>query len=336
MSDGRPGRLPGVGTRLLLGYLALVVLMTVVLLFTLQRQAALQRSFEFLDGLHRIDQLMLECRRQEKNFLLRIDQASLDLQDDSLNELVESTGRLRAVTDDPDFSPLLERLHGKEVEYGQTFKDAAARVLRSHSAAGEGAPDSELTRRGRECHALLDHMRGVATERLASAIRLGGWLGLASVAGALLIGIALSVTLTRGLARQLRVLRDATHAASLGNLRGMGVEFEDLRLDRFDSRETFDLAASVRRMITSLRLLVPGEPGSMDDFHMKILLLATKAAGPGARTLLDLAAISSGLDGFDELGPATLEPFLEALDRESTGLLPAEAARALIDAIRVA
>lgn len=321
-----------VRTRLLHGLLAIVALMTAAAGVILFEGRAMDRAFVVQDRLCRVEIELLECRRQEKNFFLRHDQGSLDAFLAAHRAITSETHALLGEIPDSRLRSELERLHEAAQQYGTTFAQAA----RLQATAGRTAEELEavVVPLARSCHELVHSLRGAATARFRRATRTTEAVSVAAVLAGLALSLVVALLLTRSIVSPLERLRRLAEQASTGDLQDMDVAFRCLRFEGGCSQECLDLADSLRRMMTSLRLLVPTEQGLMGNYHMAILFLVTRAVGPAGRAVVDRALRSAGFSSFAEVGPATVEQFLAALSDQVRSTIPEENLQLLCQAIR--
>ncbi len=323
---------PPIRTKLWLGMLALVALMGTVALIAIRQQLTMERSFALLDHLDTVERLLLECRRQEKNFLLRGDQASLDLHARSFEALRRAIAERMETVADAGIRSQLALLLEKELGYRRAFENLKSEVLADPSLCCQ-PPEALTAARARECHALLADLRALAISRFARARSRNYTVSVLSVALGLVASVAIAGLLTRHLVAPLEYLRELATRISTGDIQDMDVELHDLDAKRFNTRESFALAESLQRMVTSIRLLIPTERGLMDDYHMTMVVLVNKAVGPGGWTVIERARQAAGLRSFAEVGPANVDRFLEQLRQEAAALIPEERIQRLSAAI---
>jgi HAMP domain-containing protein len=319
-------------TRLLQGFLAIVALMTAAAGVILVEGRAMDRAFVVQDRLCRAEIELLECRRQEKNFILRHDQVSLDAFVAAQRAITDETHALLLEIPNSRLRAELERLHDAVQEYGTVFSRAA-----SGQIAGEGTSDdleALVVPLARECHELVHSLRGAATARFRRAAVTTGAVSVAAVLAGLVLSLVVVLLLTRSIVTPLERLRQLAERASTGDLQDIDVAFRCHRFERSCSRECLDLADSVRRMMTSIRLLVPTEQGLMSNFQMAILVLVNRAVGPAGRAVVDRSLHAAGFSSFSEVGPATVEQFLSALSDQVKTSIPRENLELLCQAIR--
>ena len=319
-------------TRLLQGFLAIVALMTAAAGVILFEGRAMDRAFVVQDRLCRVEIQLLECRRQDKNFILRHDPASLEAFLAAHRAITDETHALLAEIPNSRLRGELERLHEAAQEYGTTV----ARAARQQPASGRPPEELEglVVPLARSCHELVHTLRGAATARFRRATITTGTVSVAAVLAGLVLSLVVVLLLTRSIVTPLERLRQLAERASTGDLQDIDVAFRCLRFERGCSKECLDLADSLRRMMTSIRLLVPTEQGLMGNYHMAILVLVNRAVGPAGRAVVDRTLRAAGFSSFAEVGPTTVEQFLAALSDQVGTTIPEDNLHLLCQAIR--
>ncbi len=335
--DKREARKTRIRTKLLFGLVAMVVLMAVVLAVITHEQRIMKRSFLLVERIDAVELLFLECRRQEKNFLLRRDVSSVGLYSENLNALLEQTRGLQSDVIDSRLADKIGMLRGKAIEYGDLFGRVRENYPEDYEA---GAGYEELDQlvsltveRARECHVLVADIKGTLVRWFDEANSRAHLISTLSILLGLLMSIGLAVLLTRITVKPLEHLREFAERASTGDIQDIDVEFSELDMKYFNSRESHDLAKSLQRMVTSLRFLVTSELGRMDDYHMTILVLVNKAVGPIGRAVIERARAAAGFDSFAEVKPSHAKEFISKLEEEVAKIIPGERARLLSQAI---
>ena len=139
-----------------------------------------------------------------------------------------------------------------------------------------------LVSHARACHSEEEVIRKAVLMRFRRACTTTRTVSIVSVAVGLLLSMIVTWLLTRFVAGPLERLRELAEKASVGDIQDMDIAFSDLEMGGCTNREVYDLAHALRRMVTSLRLLVPNEHGLMDSYHMAIIVLSNRAIGPAA------------------------------------------------------
>ena len=333
MKEDREVKRLRIRTRLLSGLLAIVVLMSAVAWMIMVQCKVVRHSCELLEGIDTVERVFLECRRQEKNFLLRHDQPSLDLHAAYFDTLLSTTIDLEAQVSHLGMGSKLALLREQEVEYQAAFQD-----LKSDWSDGSGRESERLedlsVARARGCHALVAEIKSIVNSKREAAQAMLRMVSILSIVVGLLLSLLIAGQLTRQIVRPLEYLRGLADKVSTGDIQDVDVEFSDMEMKHFSSRETYDLARSLQRMVTSLRLLVSSERGLMDDYHMTILVLVNKAVGPGGWAVIERARASAGFDSFSEVQPDNLQRFLDELGNQVGALIPSERTEMLSEAIK--
>lgn len=319
-------------TRLLQGFLAIVAVMSATAAVIVLESRASHRALDVREGLWRAEIQLLECRRQEKNLLLRNDRTSREA---FLEAHRGVTSEIRA---------LLEKARGDRMKdelerlrrAAEAYRDAFVRAARLH-ADGAASPEeleALMVPPARSSQELLRSLRDAAGGRVRRAAVTAGTVSVAAVLTGAAISLVVVLLLTRSIVTPLERLRRLAEQASTGDLQDADVAFRCLRFERRCSRECTDLADSLRRMVTSLRLLVPTEQGLMGTYHMAILVLVNRAVGPAGRAVIERSLRAGGFSSLTEVGPTTVERFLAALREELRETLAEDSLELLCEAIR--
>ena len=190
-----------------------------------------------------------------------------------------------------------------------------------------------LVSHARACHSEEEEIRKAVLMRFRRACTTTRTVSIVSVAVGLLLSMIVTWLLTRFVAGPLERLRELAEKASVGDIQDMDIAFSDLEMGGCANREVYDLAHALRRMVTSLRLLVPTEHGLMDSYHMAIIVLSNRAIGPAAWAMIERARAAAGLSSFAEIDPSNAGRFMTELERQLGDLIPEEKLRLLRKAI---
>ena len=332
MGSDREVRRLRIRTSLLLGFLAIVVLMSAVTWVVLGQCRVVRRSFDLLGRIDTVEQALLECRRQEKNFLLRHDQASLDAHATAFDTLLSGMGFLDAGVRRGGIGAKIAVLEGAVVDYRTAFLGLEPSRFDDSEHDAERAK-TVMVSKARECHALVAEIKGTITSRLESAEAMTRVVSILSIVIGILLSILVAGFLTGRVVGPLESLRKLASRVSSGDIQDVDVEFRDMEMKIFRNRETYDLARSLQLMVTSLRLLVSSERGLMDDYHMTILVLVNKAVGPGGWAVIERARAEAGFGSFADVQPGNVQRFLAELSGQLGGVIPVERADRLKTAI---
>jgi HAMP domain-containing protein len=320
-------------TKLLLGLIAIGALVVSTAAVVISRQSVVRRSFEIHDRMLTIERFLLECRRQEKNFFLREDGASVPLFEESLRSLLAEIGALRSDSTEPAVAAGLADLDAAVAAYGDAFRTTSGPAWLQADERERERLTNATVEEARRCHAVMDRMLGLATATLHTAVRTTQRVSLLTVMVGFLLALLVCWWLTRAIARPLEQLRSLAERVSSGDIRDMQVEFGDLEVDRLSTRESYDLARALQRMVTNLRLLVSTERGLMDNYHMTIVVLISRAVGPASWSVIERSRTAAGFSSFAEVGPDNVDRFAAALEQEVRPLIPEDSVRLLVSAI---
>jgi methyl-accepting chemotaxis protein len=320
-------------TKLLLGLIAIGALVVSTAAVVISRQSIVRRSFEIHDRMLTIERFLLECRRQEKNFFLREDDASAPLFEESLRSLLSETAALRADSLEPAVAAGLADLEVAAAAYAESFRTTSGPAWFRADGQERERLENATVEAARRCHAVMDQLLGHATETLHAAVRTTQRVSLLTVMAGFGLALLVCWWLTRAIARPLEQLRSLAERVSSGDIRDMQVEFGDLEVDRLSTRESYDLARALQKMVTNLRLLVATERGLMDNYHMTIVVLVSRAVGPAAWSVIERSRTAAGFSSFSEVGPDTVDRFAAALEQEVRPLLPEDSVQLLVSAI---
>lgn len=320
-------------SRLLLGLLAIVVLMTVDAGIIIRQQQAVERTLVQLERASTVERYLLQCRRQEKNYLLRRDAESLELFQANLNALLAVTDELLLDVTDTEVERRLRLLKTRIAEYRVAFERSRARAPLVAETEDQ-ANDWPTVEAARDCHHVVGQIRDGTILRFHDAKNVTRTVSLVSVVLALVLSVLIAGMLTRSIVGPLERLRRLAERVGSGDIQDMDVELSDLDLGRFRSRECFDLARALQCMVTNMRFLVSTERGLMDEYHMTILVLVNKALGACRWAVVERARRAAGFDSFSEVDPSNVDRFLAELEKEAATLASEERVQLLIRAVR--
>jgi methyl-accepting chemotaxis protein len=321
-------------SKLLSGLLALFLLLAATTAILHKQQLLMQDSCKVLQRVHTIERFLLECRRQEKNLLLRRQALYIDLFSTNMDSVRQNTSELMNQVSDPSISSDIESLMVNEEAYARYFLDAVENLRTPFDRAEHDRLVDLTVERARACHSLIGRIRSVVMLRLNATNEMTRLVSQLSVVVAFLLALLIAVLLTRSIVKPLEYLRSLAEEVSMGDIQDMDVEFAGLDMDRFTSRESFDLAQSFRRMVTSIRMLVPTERGLMDNYHMTIVVLVNRALGPAGWSIIEKARAGAGFGSFAEVGPSKIEQFIDSLKEETATLTSEREFTLLAEAIR--
>ena len=304
---------PTIQTKILAGLLTVVGLLSVAGAVITVQQRRLRDVFTVLDRVQEVERIFLECRRQEKNFFLRHDQSSVELFETNSNTLETSAALLRDENLEPDLVPLQARLFEAFGRYREAFFEAE-RGWRANLSAGEQDLLMETTVAvARTSHQLVADIRSTSLARSRAASAVTEAVTFFAGGAGVLASVILASLLTRHIAKPFEILRVVAERVSSGDIQDMDVGFGDIEISSFNTKESFDLAEALQRMLTSLRLLVPTERGLMNGYQLAIVVLVQRAVGPAGWAVIERARAEAGFESFSDVEPASIDAFVECL-----------------------
>lgn len=174
--------------RITMGFLLIVFVMAVVASIIIWQQAKMQTAFQNFCYTSEIENSLLECRRQEKNYFLRKDYGAIGLFQSYFDTLFTLTTNLSTIiTEDYIISELL-LLKDNLSEYQSNFEKAAVYDVQEYPGHYENAVEM-CVMSARECHKIINRIRTMATNQFNTALSVSSIVNTVSV----IIGILLSV-----------------------------------------------------------------------------------------------------------------------------------------------
>jgi len=327
-------RRPRIQTEVLASLLTVVALMSVAGFVITVQQRRMRVVFTVLDRVQEVERLLLECRRQEKNFFLRHDQSSVELFATHSSSLVDRSAMLQDENLDPELGPLQARLREALGRYRDTFFDAE-HGWRSILPTEEQDLLMETTvTMARVSHQLVADIRSVSLARFRTASAITEVVTFTAGGVGILAAVVLSSLLTRHIAKPFEVLRVVAERVSTGDIQDMDVGFSDIEISSFNTKESLDLSRALKRMFTSLRLLVPTERGLMSSYHLAIVVLVQRAVGPAGWAVIERARADAGFKSFADVEPSSIDGFVECLAEHLGPFLSPTSRLQLCNAIR--
>jgi len=183
----------------------IITLMVIASGIILWNQLKLQHTFTMLQVTTQVDQSLLECRRQEKNFILRQDSISQQEFGAAFQSLTTSISTLDSVLQSAGFPDsihgLVPRISRNATEYrnqfdqvGQMERPTSASLLRYEEVS------SQLVQYARAIHDDVDRIRQAVRQRFESVATSSNVINIA----AFLVGLFLSVLIAGYLVDQFR------------------------------------------------------------------------------------------------------------------------------------
>lgn len=330
----RLDRRPRIQMKVLAGLLTVVGLMSGAGVAIIVQQRTVRDVYVVLDRIQEVDRLLLECRRQEKNFYLRHDLSSVELFATHSVSLLDQC----ATIPDEELEPGLVTLHARLEEALGSYRDA---FLESVAGWRSELPIPEQERlmdrtvtMARVSHALVADVRAVSLARSRAAAATTQAVTVAAGVVGVVAALLLAWWTARHIARPFEVLQGVAERVSTGDIQDMDVGFSDLQISSFNTQESFDLARALQRMLTSLRLLVPTEQGLMSSYHLAIVAMVQRAVGPAGWAVIERARADAGFAGFADVNPSSVDGFVDRLAEHLVAHLPPETRAGLCAAIR--
>ncbi len=149
-------------------------------------------SFDYLTATIDLEKYLLECRRHEKNFILRKDTSYLQLHSVYYDSLIKHIEYLRQNKKQPIITTQLEELQTVFIDYKIVFNEIAKFTAENDcTQSGYFSLLDQEVDKARRCHALIADIRQTVTEQFKTADSTGKLVNL----GAILFGILVAVVL---------------------------------------------------------------------------------------------------------------------------------------------
>lgn len=329
-SDGRPS----LRSRLLLGVVALVVLMGAVLVVILNQQAVTTRADRTFHQVLTIETQLLTCRSLEGDFLVGGDTESIPRLYAVLDTMVARTQEFAARAEDGSVGDRLDDLRRTILDYSATLKILMAQEEMEgefrDSAVLADLADTYATR----CHELMNEVREVAFAETLRASSQARQITVVAVTAGLLLVLVVGFWLIRRIVTPMESLTSLADRVREGDIQDMDVQFRDMDMDAFSTRESYSMARAFQRLITRVRMSVSSELGLMDAYHMTLVVLIDRALGRTGRAIMEQARAQAGFDSIVEITPENIERFIEALKAEAAGRMDEERLEMLAQALR--
>ncbi len=176
--------------KLRVGFLLVVLIMAIASGVILWNQSRMREAFEVSNASIRLEDYLLECRRQEKNYLLRGDQQYVKYFQMSFDSLYAKTTQLIPTIKHKSLSTELTTLSERESSY-KTAYDTLIQIyyLQDYPKNKRDALLDQMVENARNCHALIANIRSMALAEFDTAKSTSHLINIA----ALIIGILLSV-----------------------------------------------------------------------------------------------------------------------------------------------
>ncbi len=173
--------------RITFGFLIIVFVMAGVAGIIIWQESNMHKAFQRASQISEIEKYFLECRRQEKNFIIRHDTLSVKLftaNYDTLNKLIvglHDNGCTEQMV--KNLTVLQEKLDGYYLKFDDIVKSGQV-------AIDEAKMQSEVIL-AREIHKLIDEMKAITKQQFDNAYAVTNNVNIFSI----LIGLFLSVVI---------------------------------------------------------------------------------------------------------------------------------------------
>lgn len=356
----------GIFSRLMLGYLLLLVLatgMSVYFILQLERVHGVTQTVMFEDNalldLHKNLAAALQSEvRYEKQFIALSDQASYDGFLLAWRDFERDLGKAVEISRSPGMTAELDRIRTLHAGYQILFEEEAA-LRRSgtlYTAARYRAMKQEVTR------SLDDALQALRSgvqqniiyrvRKLNQAVMLSNNIVMAVTGASLVLGIVLALVITRSITVPLARIRERTAeigsgvydasllltsppevAALATDINRMSARLKEV--DRMKSDFYALMSHELRTPLTSIRegtnLLIDGTGGPVTERQRRILTILGEESDRLiglVSSLLDLSRMEAGMQGY-QFAPADLPGLIEQVVTEVAPL--AEARRIRIE-----
>lgn len=180
----------GVQLKLRTGFLLVVIVMSIASGVILWNQSKMRDAFEVSNASVQLEDYLLECRRQEKNFLLRGKNEYVEYFNISYDSLYTMTTHLIAKTDNKSMKAELTNLGERESAYKASYDSLIQRSQHQEvSQVNREALVTQMVEEARDCHSLIANIRSLALTNFNTAKSSSHIINIA----ALVVGILLSV-----------------------------------------------------------------------------------------------------------------------------------------------
>ncbi|MFH1852247.1 MAG: hypothetical protein ABIA75_07885 [Candidatus Neomarinimicrobiota bacterium] len=183
--------------RITLGFIVVILIMLVASGVIIWNQSLMQQSFSNLAATIDLERYLLECRRHEKNFLLRNDQSYVLIHRANYDSLTVRIALLRPEITDPKIQAKLTELKASLVEYQSIFTELAthpAAVIATDPILA--ARLEQEVQKARDSHDLIGQIRLLTTERFHLASSVGHLVNIGSILVGILVAVIIAGFLT--------------------------------------------------------------------------------------------------------------------------------------------
>ena len=333
-APGEEEQRPSLRSRLLLGLLALAVLMGTVLAVILRQQAGTARADRTFHGIVTIETQLLTCRSLEGDFLVGGDEECIPRLYSVLDTLVARTREFAERVGEGEVAGRLDALQRTVVDYSATLKILLAQEEMEgeyrDSAVLADLADTYATR----CHELMNEVRQAAFAEAAQASSRARQVTIFAVGAGMLLALIIGLWLIRRIVTPMESLTALADRVREGDIQDMDVQFRDIDMGSFSTRESYSMARAIQRLITRIRMAVSSEVGLMDTYHMTLVVLIDRALGRTGRAVMEQARAQAGFESITEISPENVDRFIEALREEAEGRVEPERLEVLVQALQ--
>lgn len=197
--------------RISMGFLIIVFVMTIVSIIIICQQAKMQTAFEDSILTCELDRYVLECRRQEKNYLARDDDEALVLHQANYDTLFAMTNNLiDKVSNDKLVNTLLS-MQNKLENYKLSFEEVVQYRKDESSQRQFKISLQQCIASARECQAVIGDIRNMTKDRFDTALSISSIVNTFSV----IVGIFLSVCISGFIADKIMDLIDSPEGKAI-------------------------------------------------------------------------------------------------------------------------
>ncbi len=189
-------------------FLLIILIMAGSAGIILWNQNTLREAFYSLRSSFELEEYLLECRRQEKNYFLRFDTESIQLHQAHFDSLEGLTGDLVTATLNPAMRQKFVALDQALSSYKTTF-DNIIRTGSTSSTAGKNFqdPSNNLVREARRIHTIIFGIRTNATGQFNKIRSTTHVINLAALLVSLFLAVIIAGYLSDKITEQARLKR---------------------------------------------------------------------------------------------------------------------------------
>ena len=197
--------------RISMGFLLIVFVMTIVAIIIICQQAKMQTAFQDSILTCELDRYVLECRRQEKNYIFRNDDEALVLHQANYDTLFAMTNNLTDKVSDDKLVNTLLSLQDKLENYKLSFEEVVQYRNDESSQRQFKISLQQCIASARECQAVIGDIRNMTKDRFDTALSISSIVNTFSV----IIGIFLSICISGFIADKIMDLIDSPEGKAI-------------------------------------------------------------------------------------------------------------------------